>query len=123
MYHIELDVNKNLVVLHLEDFLADDELRSAAEDLMKAVDKLRRGFVVINDISKMKPASQEGAEEIKKAQIYVVQKGVSRIIRVTDNPISKMQFSRTAKAAGYIAENVSTMEEALVMAFETEKVA
>ncbi|MEQ8474258.1 MAG: hypothetical protein RIC35_23885 [Marinoscillum sp.] len=122
MYKIEADVNKNLVVLHLEGFMSDDELKKGAEDLMREVDKLRHGFVVINDIAKMKPASQEATEYIKEAQMYVVQKGVSRIIRVTENPISKMQMNRTAKAVGYIAENVSTMEEAMEMVYETEKV-
>ncbi len=122
MYKIEADVEKNLVILHLEGFMSDDELGKGAEKLMSEVDKLRDGFMVINDIANMKPASQKGTEHIKKAQMYVVQKGVSRIIRVTNDPISKMQLNRTAKTAGYIAEEAKSMDEALAMVNELEKV-
>ena len=113
MYKIEADQSKNLLILHLEGFMSDDELKRGADDVIKEVDKLKEGFVVINDISKMKPASQVGAGYIKNAQVHVVQKGVSKIIRITDNPISKMQFSRTGKEAGYIAEEAKSIEEAL----------
>ncbi len=114
MYKIEADVEKNLLVLHLEGFMSDDELKNGAQEVIDLVkSKLKPGFMVINDIAKMKPASQEGTEHIKKAQMFVAQNGVARIIRVTDNPISKMQMSRTAKSAGYIAEEAKTMEEAL----------
>jgi len=113
MYKIEADQAKNLLILHLEGFMTDEELKRGAEDVISEVDKLKPGFVVINDISKMKPASQVGAEEIKKAQIHVVKKGVSKIIRITDNPISKMQFNRTGKEAGYIAEEAKSIEEAI----------
>ena len=61
----------------------------------------------------MKPGSPKGAEEIMRAQVFVVKQGVGLIIRITDNPISKMQFSRTAKEAGYQAIEVKDMAEAL----------
>ena len=116
MYRIEANVERNLVVRHLEGFMSDDELKRGADDLINEVNKLKEGFIVINDIAKLKPASQEGAEHIKRAQLHVVKAGVSRIIRVTDNPISKMQLNRTAKSAGYIAEEAKSMEEAFAMA-------
>lgn len=115
MIKIEADLNRNLLILHLEGFMSDDELKRGAIDVMRESDKLKPGFSVINDISKMKPASQVGAEEIKKAQMYVMQKGVHKIIRITDDPISKMQFNRTSKQAGYIAEYASSINEALGM--------
>lgn len=115
MYKIEADVESNLLVLHLEGFMSDEELKKGSQEVIDCVDQLKPGFIVINDIANMKPASQVGTEHIKKAQMYVAQNGVGRIIRVTDNPISKMQMSRTAKSAGYIADEAKTMEEAMKM--------
>lgn len=115
MYNIQSDIRKNLLILHLEGNMTDAELRQGAADVVREAAKLKPGFVVINDISKMKPATQTGAEEILKAQKQVAAMGVGRIIRVTEDPISKMQFSRTARQAGYQAENASSMEEALAM--------
>jgi len=121
MYKIEADKARNLLILHLEGFMSDDELKKGAEEVMRKSDTLKDGFVVINDISKMKPASQGGAEEIKKAQQYVVQRGMGRIIRVTSDPISSMQFNRTSKSVGYIAETAGSMEEALKMVAQPDK--
>ncbi|SHJ90686.1 hypothetical protein SAMN04488028_10299 [Reichenbachiella agariperforans] len=115
MYDIKADEKKNLLVLILEGFLTDQELIEGADLCISEAKKLRPGFVVINDISRMKPASPQGAQEIKRAQAFVLGIGVTKVIRVTDNPVVKMQFNRTGSAAGYEALEVSTMEEALAL--------
>lgn len=115
MYIINADPEKNLLTLRLEGFMTDQELEKGAHEVMDKAKTLRTGFVIINDISKMKPATPQGTEHIRKAQAYVLSLGASKVIRVTDNPISKMQFSRTGSTAGYHAIEVKTIEEAMAM--------
>ncbi|PIB33995.1 hypothetical protein BFP72_00380 [Reichenbachiella sp. 5M10] len=115
MYEIAADVDRNILLLRLEGFLTDDEIAAGVTLVMSEVKKLKSGFVVINDISKLKPASPQGTEDIKKAQKYVIDLGASKIIRVTENPISKMQFNRTGVAAGYEAMEVETLEAAYAL--------
>ncbi len=113
MVNITADSEKNILIIQLKGFSHDEELEKASQLCIDEAAKLQPGFVVINDIAEMKPASQVGVEHIKKAQSWVIQHGVSKIIRITQNPISKMQFSRTAKEFGYQALEVRSMEEAM----------
>ncbi len=95
--------------------MSDEELETGSDLTISEAKKLKKGFVIINDISKMKPASPQGTEYIKKAQKFVIQNGAAKIIRVTDNPVVKMQFERTESSAGYEAIEVKTFEEALAL--------
>ncbi|WP_109829636.1 hypothetical protein [Reichenbachiella versicolor] len=112
MYLIKADEQKNLLVIQLEGFLTNKELTEAAQKAKSEMAKLTQGFTVINDISKMKPASPEGAEEIKAAQAEAFKIGVGKIVRVVENPISKMQFNRLTNSAGYTAVEVKSIQEA-----------
>lgn len=117
MHTIKADSSKNLLILKLEGYMNDQEVHEAAEQVVSEAKKLAPGFSVINDISKMKPASQKGVEDITKAQAAVVQLGVSKVIRIVNNPVSKMQFQRTARIANanYQVAEVSNMDEAMQM--------
>jgi hypothetical protein len=112
MFEIKADSKLNLLVLRLEGFMTDDQLKQASDKCIAEAGKLKPGFTVINDISQMKPASPTGAEHIKRAQTSVIGKGVGKIIRVTENQISKMQFNRTSKEVGYNAVEVTSLDEA-----------
>lgn len=112
MLKIKADPIRNLLVIQAEGFLTDEELKTGTDLCIVEAKKLKEGFTVINDIAKMKPASPAGVAEIKRAQIYAINHGVSRFIRVTKNPISKIQFIRTSEELGYEALEVSTIKEA-----------
>lgn len=112
MFEIKADPKLNLLVLRLEGFMSDDQLKQASDKCVAEAGRLRAGFTVINDISQMKPASPTGAEHIKRAQASVISKGVGKIIRVTQDQISRMQFNRTSREVGYHAVEVNSLEEA-----------
>lgn len=63
-------------------------------------DKLKPGFVVVNDIRQLRPTTHEATEQMRRAQKAAVQ-------------LTHMQWSRTLKAAhGREAETATTPEEA-----------
>ena len=113
MYEVKSYPSKNLLVLKLEGYLNDDQMKEAADQTIREASRLTTGFSVINDISGMKPGSPKGAEEIKRAQVAVMGMRPSKIIRITNNPISKMQFNRTSQEIGYVAWEVKSMEKAM----------
>ena len=112
MIDIKADIEKNILLLRLEGFLTDDALKSGVDLCIAEAKKLSSGYFIINDISRMKPASPAGAAEIKRAQSYVINNGVGKIIRVTRNPITKIQLNRTSIEVGYEAFEVRSLEEA-----------
>lgn len=112
MYLIETDKDKNRLYMKLEGFLHEEEIMNASNELKTKVLTLSPGFDVINDISKFNPATARGREIIKEAQIFIVQRKVNRVVRITDNVIGKIQFERSSREAGYTAVAVSSLEEA-----------
>ena len=115
MYKVSIDESKNLMLLQLENFMMDHEMEVAGKEVLECAKRLKPGMIIINDIARMKPASQNGAEIIKNVQAEVMKIGVKKVIRVVEHQISKMQFDRTTKQAGasYEIIEVSTLEEAM----------
>ncbi len=112
-YEVKSDKDKNVLYLTMEGFLKDDEINIVADQAVKEAAKLKKGFHVINDLSKFKVASKEGTELIKQAQLNLAKMGIGRVIRVTgDKAVGSAQFQRTAKDAGYSGETASTVAEA-----------
>ena len=110
---IRADVAKNRLYIVLGGFFKDDEVKAAADKCIAEVKKLKPGFVVINDIREFKPASPAGADEIKRAQIFVKQSGGAKIIRVVGEAVlSQAQFERQAKEAGVASDTAASVAEA-----------
>jgi hypothetical protein len=110
---IRADVARNRLYLVLIGFFQDDEVKTASDKCIAEASKLKPGFDVINDISQFKPASPKGAEEIKRAQLFIKQHGVKRVIRIVgDAVITQAQFSRQEKEVGYNADTAATLAEA-----------
>lgn len=110
---IRADIARNRLYLVLDGFFQDDELVKAADKCISEGAKLKPGFDVINDISNFKPASPKGAEEIKRAQIFIKQNGVKRVIRVVGEAVlAQAQFDRQSKGAGYSADTAATLADA-----------
>ncbi len=117
MFKIEANTQQNYLIMQLEGFFNSEEIIEAAQKTKDEVDKLKPGFIIINDISKFKPVNQDSTIYIKDAQKYVFMKGAKKVIRVVESVISNLQFNRTKKAAqaDYDVFEVSSMEEALKM--------
>ncbi len=117
MFNVKVDTVKNCLFITMKGFMKDDEVKQVADSVIKEAGKLKKGFTVINDISEFSPGSKKGAEDIKKAQLVLFQKGVSKIIRVCSpgNVLSKWQFEKAQKdsGAGYEAVTVDNMDEAI----------
>jgi hypothetical protein len=112
-YDVRADTQKNRLYLVLNGFFSEDEAKEAADKTIREAKKLQPGFDVINDISAFKPASPRGAEEIKRAALFVRKHGVARIIRVVPSTtIGSMQFARKSREVGYDAGVASSIEEA-----------
>jgi hypothetical protein len=100
--------------MRLTGFMTDADAVQVAEATIAEMQKLRPGFVIINDIRGLKPTTQAASDQLRRAQEAAVKHGFSRAIRVVgDQVVTHMQWSRTLKAAsGREAETAPTMEEA-----------
>jgi hypothetical protein len=112
-YKVWADVPKNRLYLILKGFMPDEMVKAAADLTIEEAKKLQPGFQVINDISELKPASQAGADEIKRAQAFLGSRGVKRVIRIVkpDNVTAKLQFARSSKDF-YKADTAASIEDA-----------
>ncbi len=112
-YKIWADVPKNRLYLILKGFIHDEMVKAAADLTIEEAKKLQPGFDVINDISEFKPASQGGADQIKRAQAFLGGRGVKRVIRIVkpENTTTKLQFARSSKDF-YKADTADSIEDA-----------
>jgi hypothetical protein len=112
-YDIHADVDKNRLYVVLDGFFTDEQLAEAVNKTFQEIDKLQHGFDIITDISKFKPASTEGAQDIARGQEYAKKQGANRIIRVTGEAvISGMQFQRMERQTHTHADTAASIYEA-----------
>jgi hypothetical protein len=72
-----------------------------------------KGFSMVNDISELKPLSQFGTQELKRASEACVRQGMSISVRVVGgSPTATMQFNRNAQNVGYVTGSAGTVVEA-----------
>jgi hypothetical protein len=109
---IRADVTKNRLYLILSGFFEDPEMTAVADKCIAEVKKLKPGFDIINDISQCKSASDKGIMELLRAQTFIKQSGVNKVVRITGDIITQAQFNRQAKEAGYSAETAASIAEA-----------
>ena len=112
MYNKIIDKDKKRMVLQLKRFMHDYEVFNFCTEAKQAMHKLTPDFDIINDISEFSPATPNGREIIKEAQAYALTMKVGRVVRITGNAISKAQFDRSSKEAGYKATTFSSIQEA-----------
>jgi len=116
LYNIKADTKKNRLYLTFEGSFNDDEAKLVARLTLEEVGKLQAGFDVINDISEFQPATPETTKIIQTVQEELVKLGVNRVVRVVGKSIiGHMQFKRTFKTFGKVAETAATVDEAAKM--------
>lgn len=112
-HQIRIDRQKRRIYLTLVGFFTDEEMTKAANEFIADVEKMPRGFSMVNDISELKPLSQFGTQEIKRASEACVRQGLSITVRVVGgSPTATMQFNRNAQNVGYAAGSAGTVAEA-----------
>lgn len=112
MFEVKVDTLKNYIFIKMEGFMHDEDMKKAAEEVMKEAKKLKKDYAVITDVTKFKPSSQGGAIEIQKAQKFLLDNGAAKFIRIVESVLGKMQFTKNAKEIGIEVIEVRTYEEA-----------
>ena len=116
MYDIRADHKQNLLKIVIAGEINNAELQEGKKLILAHLKELKKGFTIINDISKMQPASPKMFGEIAKTQAFAVECGVGVIIRVVENTKSREQFQIASGKNGYSAIEVASLEEAYEMA-------
>lgn len=112
MLEVKVDMQKNYIFIKMEGFMHDDDMKKAAEEVIKEAKKLKKNYTVITDVTKFRPSSQGGASEIQKAQKFLLDNGASKFIRIVESVLGKMQFTKNAKEVGIEVIEVRSYEEA-----------
>lgn len=113
---VRADRDQNCLYVTVEGFFDVDAAKTAADDVTREVAKLTRGFSVINDISQLKAASEEVAEEIERLLRVIDKAGAAKVFRVItqEATIAKLQHARLQRKTGvsYTVVEVGSVEEA-----------
>ncbi len=107
------DIAANRVYVTLRGFSSDEEMQDHVSRVATEVRKLKPGFVMISDISQMKPATPNGTKMLQDIMQLYRKQGIARIIRIVgEDVIAKGQFNRLAREAGIEVHYVTSREQA-----------
>lgn len=112
MFRVTSNREKNRLYITLAGHLEGLERQSAIQAMKVEIDKLAPGFDLVTDISGLHPSDQEGFKDFLRAKATLKLKGVGHIFRVVKIPLSRIQVDRISEGAGYLAENVPSVEAA-----------
>jgi hypothetical protein len=113
MYTIRTDPLKNRLFIKLVGFFSLEEIVLCGDETIQAAKTLKPGYDVITDISEFKPALPEVAKDIERVQAFFSSSGIRRGVRVVGSAVvTRNQFSRTSREAGYESSSFATLEEA-----------
>jgi hypothetical protein len=112
MYNAQADLAKNRLVITLVGLLSDEETRLAVDAVLAEAKRLRPPFDLINDMSNLRPISQVGLAEIRRAMTSLAEMGLRQVVRVTGvSSVVQLQFKRETQGA-YPVELVPSLAEA-----------
>ena len=115
MYTINIDKEKNRVIVFLQGTIGRIESEKIARELFAAVGRLRRGFDVINDISRYEDGDRKSEETLKSTIEFLKVRGVRNVVRVVGgSKDALMKFSGVSKSTpNYTIRYVPTLEAAI----------
>ena len=93
MFKVTPDIKRNKVIISFEGTVDLVQARDFYEDFKKALFKLKKGFVVLTDLSSLEKMNIEGHHYIEKAMDLCNQHGVSKIIRIIPDPTKDIGFN------------------------------
>ena len=112
MFDTKIDVKKNRLYITL-GVMEPGEPQQAADAIISDIDKMRKGFTIINDISQLKIVDEADQAHILRAQEHALKAGVSRVVRVVGaSMLAQLQMDRKSKEAGYKADFFKSIEDA-----------
>ena len=107
------DTTANRVYVTLAGFSSDEEMSQHIARVASEVRRLKAGFVMISDISQMKPTTPNGTRMLQDVMTLYKQHGIARIIRIVgEDVIAKGQFNRLSKEAGIPVDYVDSLAAA-----------
>jgi predicted transcriptional regulator len=110
------DISTNRLYITLQGSYSIEESWSNVETILRELKKLKSGFVVITDISKLQVATPEVSDHIATVQSELENAGVGKVIRIVseDSMVTKMQYRRVHRKVGasYDTVEVTSLEEA-----------
>jgi hypothetical protein len=110
---VKADAAANRLYVTLKGFSNDQQMMEHVNRVVAEVAKMRPGFVMVSDISQMKPTTPGGTQALESAMQAYKRHGIAKIVRIVgEEVIAKGQFQRVAKEAGIPIEYVSSAEEA-----------
>lgn len=112
MFQVTVDPDRNRLYVTVEGHLEPPERQAVAKAFREALDQLRPGFDIIDDIARLHPTDQEGLRELVRLQSAATIKGVRTVVRIVRIPLSRLQFERMAQETGWVFETAATREEA-----------
>ena len=112
MFEVKVDSEKKRIYIVLSGFMQDFEVEEAMKEVKNAVNLLKPGFDIINDITDFKPVTAKGRELIKNTQAYIYESKVKNVMRIEGSVLSKIQLERSSKEVGYSGITVKSIEEA-----------
>jgi len=112
MYEVKAEPRKNRLTITLRGFMADEELKAAADEVIKQASTLGSGFDVLNDISEFEASSAEGFKEIQRAQAFLAERKPRRVVRLVKKVMASLQLQRGSKSTGYDGNTAANLAEA-----------
>ena len=112
MFQVSADPEKNRLYVTLKGHLAPGERAEAANAFLCAIRTLEHGFDIVHDLTGLHPTDAEGLKELARMQAAAKVRGVGRVVRVVNIPVSSLQLGRVAEDNGWAFETVHSLEEA-----------
>jgi len=112
MFHVRPDPERNRLYVTLEGHLQPDERREAAKAFLAAIAQLAHGFDIVHDLRGLHPTDSDGLKDLMRMQSAAKIKGLRTVVRITQIPLTRLQFERTAQDTGWAFESAASLEEA-----------
>lgn len=114
MYTINVDKDKNRLIIVLQGTIGKIESEKIAREMVVAINQLKRGFDVINDISHYEAADKKSEDIFKSTIEFLKIRGVKNVVRVVGgSKAALVKFAAVSKSvSNYAIRYVPTMEAA-----------
>lgn len=117
MYKIEYKNDKNIFFVSVEGYMDSDEISRFTEEFRDQSDRLEEGFILVNDMSRFTPPSDDVFLIIREFMELMKSKKPGKVIRILDpdNTGAMVQIFQSEEIAGidYEVITVRSREEAM----------
>jgi hypothetical protein len=115
MHELKLDIDNNRLTIILRGVLTKNEGEKVVGEVVAAVNQLKRGFDIINDISGFEGSDKKSEEFFQGALKFLKIRGVNRVIRVVGGARGALvKFATGTKLINnYPVQYVPAMKDAL----------